>query len=56
MGVLSRFLARLSKLQKFQFVLGLEPIVQLTAWLFDAFEIDFVCATSNFLFTHRAPH
>ena len=34
---------------------GLEPIVQLTAWLFATFEIDFVCATSDFLVTRRVP-
>jgi hypothetical protein len=33
----------------FQFAFGLEPIIQLTAWVFATFEIDFVCATSDFL-------
>jgi hypothetical protein len=49
------FLARLRKPKHpaFKFAFGLEPIVQLTAWLFAAFEIDFVCATSDFLFTRR---
>jgi hypothetical protein len=50
-----RFLARLRapKHSAFEFALGLEPIVQLTAWLFAAFEVDFVCATSDFLVTRR---
>ncbi len=47
------FLARLRapKHPAFEFALRLEPIVQLTAWLFAAFEVDFVCATSDFLVT-----
>ena len=47
------FLARLRapKHPTFEFAFGLEPIVQLTAWLFAAFEVDFVCATSDFLVT-----
>ena len=35
----------------FEFAFGLEPIVQITAWLFAAFEIDLVCATSDVLVT-----
>ena len=50
----TRFLARLRKPTTFEFAFGLEPIVQLTPWLFAAFEIDFVCATSDFLVTRRA--
>ncbi len=47
------FLARLRapKHPAFEFALRSEPIVQLTAWLFAAFEVDFVCATSDFLVT-----
>ena len=37
----------------FEFAFGLEPIVQLKAWLFAAFKIDFIRATSDFLVTHR---
>jgi len=33
----------------FEFAFRLEPIVQVTARLFSAFEIDFVGATSDFL-------
>src|SRR5712664_1960818 len=49
------FLARLraAKHAAFEFTFGLEPIVQLTAWLFAAFEIDFVCATPDFLVAPR---
>src|SRR6266403_5345838 len=50
----ARFLARLRKPTTFEFAFGLEPIVQLTPRLFAAFEIDFVCATSDFLVTRRA--
>jgi hypothetical protein len=51
------FLTRLlaPKHPAFEFALGLEPIVQLTAWLFAALKIDFVCATSDFLATRRVP-
>jgi hypothetical protein len=51
------FLARLRepKHPAFEFTFGLEPIVQLAAWLFAASEIDFVCAASDFLFTLRVP-
>jgi hypothetical protein len=48
-----RFLARLRKRQTFQFACGSEPIVQVTARLFVAFEADFTCATSD-LFLARA--
>src|SRR5438046_10715132 len=51
----TRVLARLRKPTSFEFAFGLEPIVQLTPWVFAAFEIDFVCATSDFLVTRRAP-
>ena len=56
-GCRIRFLARLRvpKRPTFEFAFGLEPIVQLTAWLFAAFEIDFVCATSDVLVTRRVP-
>jgi hypothetical protein len=40
----------------FEFAFRLEPIVQLTAWLFAAFEINFVCATPDFLITRRVPY
>jgi hypothetical protein len=49
-------LARLSAAKHAAFEFRLEPIVQLTAWLFAAFEIDFVCATSDFLGPHSVPH
>jgi len=51
------FLARLraAKYPAFEFAFRLEPIVQITAWLFAAFEVDFVCATSDFLVTRRVP-
>jgi hypothetical protein len=44
-----RFLARLRarKRPTSEFAFCLEPIVQVTAWLFAACEIDFVCATPN---------
>jgi hypothetical protein len=48
-------LARLRKHHAFEFAFGLEPIVQLSAWLSAAFEIDFVCATSDVLVTRRVP-
>jgi hypothetical protein len=35
----------------FEVAFGFDPIVQLTAQLFATFEIDFVCATSDFLVT-----
>jgi hypothetical protein len=52
------FLARLraAKHPTFEFAFRLEPIVQITAWLFAAFEIDLVCATSDFLITRRVPY
>ena len=40
----------------FEFAFGLEPIIQLTAWLFAALEIDFVGAKSDLLFTRRVPY
>ena len=46
---------RAAKHAALEFAFGLEPIVQITAWLFAAFEIDFVCATSDFLITRRVP-
>ena len=39
-----------------EFAFGLEPIVQIMAWFFAAFEIDFVGATSDFLITRRVPY
>jgi hypothetical protein len=51
-----RFLACLRKYRTFEFAFGLEPIVQLTAWLFAAFEIDLVCATSHVLVTLPVLH
>jgi hypothetical protein len=39
----------------FQFVLGLQPIVQLTPWLFATFKIDFIRPPPDFLFTRRVP-
>jgi hypothetical protein len=42
---------RVPKHPEFEFAFRLEPIVQLTARLFAASEIDFVCATSDFLVT-----
>ena len=52
------FLARLRapKHSAFEFAFRLEPIVQVKAWLFAAFEINFVCATSDFLVTRGVPH
>jgi hypothetical protein len=47
---------RVPKLPAFELALRLEPIVQLAAGLFAAFEIDCVCATSDFLITHRFPY
>jgi hypothetical protein len=38
-----------------EFSFGLKPIVQIMVWLFAAFEIDFVCATSDVLVTRRFP-
>src|SRR2546425_10914489 len=52
----TRFLARLRKPTTFELAFGLEPIVQLTPRLFAAFEIDFVCAKSDFLVTRRVPN
>jgi hypothetical protein len=48
------FLARSLRPPKralFEFAFRLEPIVQLIAWVFAAFEIDLVCATSDLLVT-----
>jgi len=39
----------------FELLFGLEPVVQVTAWLFATFEIDFVCATSDLLVRRRVP-
>jgi hypothetical protein len=39
----------------FEFAFRLEPIVQIVALLFAAFEIDFVGATSDFLLTRQVP-
>src|ERR1700730_9376240 len=51
-----RFLARLRMSDPtFELTFGLEPIVQFAAGLCTAFEIDFVCATSDFLATRRVP-
>src|ERR1700682_5201141 len=36
-----------------EFTFGLEPILQVTAGFFTAFEIDFVCAALDFLLTCR---
>ena len=47
-------LARIHSL--FEFAFGLEPILQLTAWLFAAFKIDFVCATPDFLLRRGIPY
>jgi hypothetical protein len=47
---------RAPKHPAFEFTFGLEPIVQFTAVLFAAFQIDFVCATSYFLVTRRVPY
>jgi hypothetical protein len=43
------------KCAAFEFAFGLEPIVQLTAWLFTAFEIDFVGAKPDCLVRRRVP-
>jgi hypothetical protein len=48
-----RFLARLRKRQTYQFACGSEPIVQVTARLFAAFEVDFTCATSDCFLARR---
>jgi hypothetical protein len=37
----------------FELAFGLEPIVQVTAWLLAAFEINFVGAKSDCLVRHR---
>ena len=47
---------RARKHAAFEFAFGLEPIIQLTAWLFAALEIDFVGAKSDFLVTRRVPY
>src|SRR5258708_34724163 len=36
-----------------EFTFGLEPILQITAEFFTAFEINFICATLDFLLTCR---
>jgi hypothetical protein len=41
------------KCPAFEFAFGLEPIVEITAWLLAAFEIEFVGAKSDFLVRHR---
>jgi hypothetical protein len=48
--VLIPFLIRLRALPRstLEFALGLEPIVQLKAWLSTAFEIKLVCTKSDF--------
>ena len=53
-----RFLARVRvrKYPTFEFTFGMEPVVQLTAWFFAAFEIDFVRVTSDVLVTRCVPH
>src|SRR5205807_4585669 len=45
---------RAPKHSAFEFAFGMEPIVHITAWLFAAFQIDFVGATSDLLITRRA--
>jgi hypothetical protein len=47
---------RVQEHPSFEFAFCLEPIVQLTAWLFAAFAIDFACAMSDFLITRRVPY
>jgi hypothetical protein len=51
------YLARLGarKRSALEFAFGLEPIVQITAWLLAAFEIDFVGAKSDCLLRHSVP-
>jgi hypothetical protein len=44
---------RAAKHLAFEFAFGLEQIGQLAAWLFAAFQIDFVCAAPDYLFTRR---
>ncbi len=39
-----------------EFAFSLEPVVQITAWLFAAFEIDRVGATSDFFVTRGVPY
>ena len=46
---------RAAKHAAFEFAFGLEPIVHIMAWLFAAFEIDFVGAKSDFFITRRVP-
>jgi len=46
---------RAAKHPAFEFAFRLEPIVQIAARLFAAFEMDFVCSTSDFLITRRVP-
>jgi hypothetical protein len=49
------FLARLraAKHPAFELTIRLHPIVHITDQLFAAFEIDFVCSTSDFVITRR---
>jgi hypothetical protein len=51
-------LARLSTQYQdvLKFPFGAEPIVQIVAWLLTAFEVDFICATSDLLVTQRVPY
>ncbi len=51
---LARVRARESPTLEFAF--GLEPIVQIAAWLSAAFEINFVGATSDFFVTRGVPY
>src|SRR4029077_5373335 len=54
----NEFLAHLRAGERFtfKFAFGLEPIVQLTGRLFTPFEMNFLCAKSNFLVTRHVPH
>jgi len=53
MVFLSRLLA--SDACSSQFAFGVEPIIQIAARLFATFQINFVCALSNFPFGHWIP-
>src|SRR6266481_2132422 len=57
-GLLILYRARLNtrKFTALEFAFGLKPIVQIMVWLFAAFEIDFVCATSDVLVTRQVPY
>ena len=46
---------RAPKHSVFEFAFRLEPIVQITTWLFAAFEINLVGATSDLLVRRRVP-